>query len=442
MAGNKATMYSTNRAASSSAFEAAQRLIPGGVNSPVRAFSAVGSQPPFIESGFGALIQDIDGNQYLDYVGSWGPHILGHAHPAIVSAVQTAAARSTSFGAPTIGETALAARMCDAFPAMDMVRFTNSGTEASMSAIRLARGATGRDLIVKFAGCYHGHIDSLLVSAGSGALTFGAPSSAGVPAAVANQTIVLPFNDLGAVEAVFKAQGTSIACVIVEPVAGNMGVVRPERGYLEGLRAITERFGALLIFDEVMTGFRLAWGGVQNLLSIEPDLTVLGKVIGGGMPLAAFGGRADIMRHLAPLGKVYQAGTLSGNPVAVSAGQASLDTIASDPGFYRRLEVLGARLAFGLQETIDRLELPAYVARYGSMATLFFQKGPVRDLNDAMKSNTDSFARFHSMMLERGVYLPCSQYEAWFVSNAHTFEQIDATIAAANEALTLLQEKP
>ncbi|MCA8938427.1 MAG: glutamate-1-semialdehyde 2,1-aminomutase, partial [Planctomycetes bacterium] len=419
----------------------------GGVNSPVRAFGAVGGNPPFIQSGKGALIKDIDGNEYLDYVGSWGPHILGHAHKDVVKAVKSAADLSTSFGAPTEAESDLAELVCSAFPAMDQVRFVNSGTEACMSAIRLARGFTGRDLIIKFAGCYHGHSDGLLVAAGSGALTFGKPSSAGVPAEIAKLTIVLPYNDVGAVEAAFKAQGKKIAAVIVEPVAGNMGAVRPERGYLESLRAITSKYGSLLIFDEVMTGFRLAWGGVQNLFEIAPDLTTLGKVVGGGLPLAAFGGRKEIMQKLAPVGPVYQAGTLSGNPLATAAGLASLRAIQAKPEFYQRLEVLSARLAFGLEQAIESIradhpKFEGYVSRFGSMVTLFFGKGPVRDLDDAMACDAKRFGTFHAAMLARGVYLPASQFEAWFVSNAHTFKQIDATVGAAEDALrSLLKAK-
>lgn len=426
--------------ASLAAIGKSQKLIPGGVNSPVRAFRAVGGNPPFIASGKGARIKDIDGHEYVDYVGSWGPHILGHAHPAVVRAVQDAATGSTSFGAPHEGETVLADMIVSAFPAMDMVRLVNSGTEACMSAIRLARGLNGRDLVVKFAGCYHGHGDSMLVSAGSGALTFGNPSSAGVPKEIAALTLVLPFNDLQALEDCFKKHGKRIAAVITEPVVGNMGCVLPQRGYLDAMRAITEKHGALLVFDEVMTGFRLAWGGVQNLLDIRPDITTLGKVVGGGMPLAAFGGRREIMEKLAPLGPVYQAGTLSGNPVCVAAGIAALKQIQGNAEFYRRLEVISARLAFGLQEAADSVfgAKPGgpvvHVTRWGSMLTPFFCAGPVRNLDDAMRADTALYGRFHAQMLARGYYLPASQFEAWFVSNAHSLEDIDQTIAAARES--------
>jgi glutamate-1-semialdehyde 2,1-aminomutase len=429
------------RPRSEHAFTEAKARIPGGVNSPVRAYAAVGGNPPFIASGAGATITDIDGNSYLDYVGSWGPHILGHAHPAVIDAVCRAAESSTSFGAPHEAETELAALISSALPSMEMVRLTSSGTEACMSAIRLARGFTDRDLIVKFAGCYHGHGDSLLVAAGSGALTFGKPSSAGVPESLAKLTLVLPYNDMDALEACFQKHGKHIAAIIVEPVAGNMGCVRPERGYLEAMRAITAKHGALLIFDEVMTGFRLAWGGVQRLLEITPDITTLGKVVGGGMPLAAFGGRREIMEKLAPLGPVYQAGTLSGNPVAVAAGLAALKTIHSDPSFYRKLEVLSARLAFALSDAVEHLAYPAYVSRWGSMLTLFFTRGPVRDMDTAATSDTAAFGRFHGEMLAAGVYLPASQYEAWFVSAAHTFDDIDRTGAAARKVLEGMKAK-
>jgi len=432
------------RTASNAAFERSQRVIPGGVNSPVRAFRAVGGHPPFIARGVGARLEDIDGNSYVDYVGSWGPHILGHAHPAIVKAVQQAAVGSTSFGAPHEGETDLAELIVSAFPGMDMVRLVNSGTEACMAAVRLARGFTGRDVVIKFAGCYHGHADPMLVSAGSGALTFGNPSSAGVPKEIAGLTIVLPFNDLAAIEACFEKHGKRIAAIVTEPVVGNMGCVVPHRGYLEAMRAITLAHGALLIFDEVMTGFRLAWGGVQNLLGIRPDITVLGKVVGGGMPLAAFGGRREVMEKLAPLGPVYQAGTLSGNPVCVAAGLAALREIQGTPEFYRRLEVLSARLAFGLQEAADAamggagVPPAVHLTRFGSMLTPFFCAGPINNLDDAMRADAAKYGRFHAEMLRRGFYLPASQFEAWFVSNAHSFEDIDATVAAARESFAAL----
>ncbi|MCZ7605777.1 MAG: glutamate-1-semialdehyde 2,1-aminomutase [Planctomycetota bacterium] len=424
------------------AFDEARRYIAGGVNSPVRAFKAVGETPLFFASGYGCKITDIEGREYVDYVGSWGPHILGHAPEAVVTAITRAAKSSTSFGAPTVSETTLARMICEALPGCDRVRLTNSGTEASMSALRLARGATGRPKIVKFAGCYHGHVDSLLVSAGSGALTFGSPDSAGVTASVAADTIVLPFNDVDHVERAYAEWGDQIAATIVEPIAGNMGVVMPVRGYLESVAAITRESGALFIMDEVMTGFRVAWGGAQRLLNIQPDLTVLGKVIGGGMPLAAFGGRADLMDQLAPEGPVYQAGTLSGNPVAVSAGLATLTQLRSHPQIYRRLEVLSARLELGLRKAAERAGVKVYIARCGSMLTVFFQAGPVHDLDGARRSNTGQFSRFHALMREQGHYLPPSQFEAWFVSNAHTFRDIDATISAAEHAFAQLVPEP
>ncbi|MCB9893991.1 MAG: glutamate-1-semialdehyde 2,1-aminomutase [Planctomycetes bacterium] len=422
------------------AFDEARRFISGGVNSPVRAFKAVGETPPFIASGYGSKITDIEGKEYVDYVGSWGPHILGHAPEPVITAITRAAKSSTSFGAPTVTETALARIICEALPDCERVRLTNSGTEATMSALRLARGATGRSKIVKFAGCYHGHVDSLLVSAGSGALTFGSPDSAGVNANVAADTIVLPFNDVDHVERAYAEFGHEIAATIVEPIAGNMGVVMPVRGYLESIAAITRESGALLIMDEVMTGFRVAWGGAQRLLNVQGDLTVLGKVIGGGMPLAAFGGRREIMEQLAPEGPVYQAGTLSGNPVAVAAGLAALTQLRNNPEIYRRLEVLSARLEFGLRTAAERASLPVYIARCGSILTVFFQKGPVQDLEGARRSNTGQFARFHALMRDQGHYLPPSQFEAWFVSNAHTFRDIDSTIAAAERAFAEIAE--
>ena len=416
------------------AFDEAKQFIPGGVNSPVRAFRAVGGTPLFFASGFGCKVTDIEGHEYIDYVGSWGPHILGHAHEKIVAAITRAARASTSFGAPTVSETALAKAITEDYPNCERVRLTNSGTEAVMSALRLARGYTHRNKIVKFAGCYHGHVDSLLVSAGSGALTFGNPDSGGVTASVAADTIVLPYNDVDSVERAFAAHGNEIAATIVEPVAGNMGVVLPTRGFLESIAAITRENGGLFIMDEVMTGYRVALGGAQQLFNVLPDLTVLGKIIGGGMPLAAFGGRAEIMDQLAPLGPVYQAGTLSGNPVAVAAGLAALTQLRSHREIYARLEVLTARLAAGLSEGAERAGVPVYIARCGSMITVFFQHGPVRHLADAKKSDTARFSKFHAAMLKRGHYLPPSQFEAWFVSNAHTFADIDKTVDAAKEA--------
>jgi glutamate-1-semialdehyde 2,1-aminomutase len=416
------------------AFEEARRYIAGGVNSPVRAFKAVGGSPVFFASGFGAKLTDVEGREYIDYVGSWGPHILGHAHESIIAAITRAARASTSFGAPTVAETTLARILCEDHPGVERVRLTSSGTEACMSALRLARGVTGRRMTVKFAGCYHGHVDSLLVSAGSGALTLGAPDSAGVTPNVAGDTLVLPYNDVGAVEQAFARHGADIACTMLEPVCGNMGVVLPTRGFLESVAAITRESGALFIMDEVMTGYRVAHGGAQKLFGLKPDIAVFGKIVGGGMPLAAFGGSQTVMEKLAPLGPVYQAGTLSGNPVAVAAGIACLTQLRNNPGIYSRLEVLSARLASGLQEAADAAKVPVYIARCGSMITVFFQPGPVRNLDEARRSDTGRFGRFFSAMRKRGHYLPPSQFEAWFVSNAHTFADIDRTIEAARAA--------
>jgi glutamate-1-semialdehyde 2,1-aminomutase len=406
-------------------FRRAQALIPGGVNSPVRAFRGVGGTPPFIVRGQGSRIYDADGNEYIDYVGSWGPLLLGHRHPAILRALEEAMARGTSFGAPTEQEIELAEVIRGAVPSIEMVRLVNSGTEATMSAIRVARGYTGRDLIVKFEGCYHGHVDSLLVKAGSGVATLGIPDTAGVPAAFADTTIAVPFNSAGAVESAFGNHPGRIAAIIVEPVVGNMGCVPPAPGFLQALRDITERHGALLIFDEVMTGFRVALGGAQQLYGIRPDLTTLGKVIGGGLPIGAYGGRADIMAKVAPSGPIYQAGTLSGNPLAVSAGLAMLRHLAAHPEVYTQLEERTARLA---------VAPPGCCAnRVGSMFTLFFTEGPVTDYESAKRSDTARFAKFFHWMLERGIYLAPSQFEAAFVSAAHTEEDVTRTAAVARE---------
>jgi glutamate-1-semialdehyde 2,1-aminomutase len=414
-------------------FERACKVIPGGVNSPVRAFRAVGGTPVFITRADGAYLHGEDGRQYIDYVGSWGPMILGHAHPAVVQAIGEAAARGTSFGAPTELEVRFAETLCALYPSMDMVRAVSSGTEATMSAIRAARGFTGRDAIVKFEGCYHGHADYLLVKAGSGAATFGVPDSAGVPAAAAANTITLPFNDPNALATLFASRGDAIAAVIVEPVVGNMGVVPPAPGFLEAIVSECARHGAVSIFDEVMTGCRVARGGMQERTGLRPDMTCLGKIIGGGMPLAAYGGKRAILEKIAPLGSVYQAGTLSGNPVAVSAGLATLERL--DASLYARLEGLASRLEQGLAKAVAARGARACIQRVGSMITLFFTAGPVRSWADAKESNTKAFGHWHGKMLEQGVYWPPAQFEAAFISGAHTEDDIDQTVRAANAAL-------
>jgi glutamate-1-semialdehyde 2,1-aminomutase len=411
-------------------FRRAQAVIPGGVNSPVRAFRGVGGDPIFIARGEGSHIFDADGNEYIDYVGSWGPLLLGHRHPAVIGALEEALAIGTSFGAPTEREVELAEEIRDAVPSIEMVRLVNSGTEATMSAIRLARGFTGRDLTVKFEGCYHGHVDSLLVKAGSGMATLGIADTQGVPRAFCDSTIALPFNSVDALEQAFQAHGAKIASAIVEPVVGNMGCVPPAPGFLQALREITARHGALLIFDEVMTGFRLARGGAQELYGIRPDLTTLGKVIGGGLPIGAYGGRADIMSRIAPSGPVYQAGTLSGNPLAVSAGLAMLRHIKAHPEIYAHLESRAARLTASAPAGIT-------VNRVGSMFTFFFTGQPVTDYESAKRSDTARFGRFFRLMLERGVYLAPSQFEAAFLSAAHSEEDIDRTVEAAQECFRL-----
>jgi len=414
-------------------FERAKALIPGGVSSPVRAFRAVGGSPLFVARAEGARLWDADGRSFIDYVGSWGPMILGHAHPAVLEAVRRAAASGTSFGAPCALEVELAARVVRHVPSVERVRFVSSGTEATMSALRVARGFTGRRKILKFDGCYHGHADSLLVAAGSGVATLGIPGSPGVPEGTVADTLVAPFNDAAAVEAAVAAHGGDLAAVIVEPVCGNMGTVAPKPGYLRALREITARNGTVLIFDEVMTGFRLALGGAQQLYGIRPDMTCLGKILGGGLPAAAYGGRADIMATVAPEGPVYQAGTLSGNPLAMAAGAALLDLLAQ-PGTYDTLEARSARLEEGLRQAARDAGATATVNRVGSMVTVFFCPGPVTDYASAKTSDTKRFSRFFHAMLERGVYLPPAQFEAAFVSLAHGEAEIDATVAAAAEA--------
>lgn len=419
-----------SRTKSDQLFAEALKRIPGGVNSPVRAFRAVGGQPFFADRAKGAHVWDVDGNEYIDYVGTWGPAILGHAHPKIIKAVQDTAAHGTSFGIPNPFEVTMARLICSLVPSVQKVRMCNSGTEATMSAIRLARGFTRRDKIIKFDGCYHGHSDSLLVKAGSGALTFGNPDSAGVPAAFTQHTIVLPYNDRAALEAAFAANAGQIAGIIVEPVPGNAGLYLPRPGYLEFLRDITQRNDALLIFDEVMTGFRLAKGGAQERFGIKPDLSCFGKIIGGGLPVGAFGGRADIMDCLAPVGPVYQAGTLSGNPVAMAAGIAALEELASGQA-YLRLEQLGGELERGLKDAAQSAGVPVQFNRCGSMFCAYFTSQPVHNLEDAMSSDRERFKTYFHGMLAEGVYFAPSQFEAGFLSTAHTTADIEKTVQAA-----------
>ena len=410
--------------------------MPGGVDSPVRAFRAVGGDPPFVERAEGASLWDVDGNHYIDYFGSWGPMILGHAWPGVVEAVREAAGRGTSFGASTAAEGDLAELAMRCFPSVERLRFTSSGTEACMSAVRLARGFTGRDLVIKFEGCYHGHSDAMLVKAGSGVATLGIPGSAGVPADTARTTLALPYNDVATVEEAFAEHPDEIACVIVEPVVGNAGTLVPEPGYLEALRAITGQHGALLILDEVMTGFRLALGGAQERFGIRPDLTTLGKILGGGLPCGAFGGRADVMASLAPLGPVYQAGTLSGNPLAMAAGAATLrELLARGDALYEQLEQTTAAVADGVAGLARDAGVPLTTNRVGSMFTWFFTDQAVDDFTDAMTSDTAAFGRFHRAMMDAGVWLPPSQFEAAFVSAVHGPREVAETLSAAREAL-------
>lgn len=419
-------------------FQIAQRYLPGGVNSPVRAFKAVGGNPLFIRRGQGSKIYDEDDNEFIDYVCSWGALILGHAHPKVVEAIKRVIERGTSFGAPTELETTLAEMICTAIPSMEMIRFVNSGTEATMSAIRLARAFTNKDKIVKFAGCYHGHSDGLLSKAGSGMATLGIPSSPGVPSSFASQTLVVPYNNLEAVERIFSDFGEEIAAVIIEPVAANMGVVPPKQGFLENLRSLTRKAGALLIFDEVITGFRLIYGGAQTLYGITPDLTCLGKIIGGGLPIGAYGGRREIMELVAPLGPVYQAGTLSGNPVAMTAGIETLKLL-KEPEFYNQLEARSSHLEKGITEAAKKAGINIQFSRLSSLFTIFFAEKPVVDYETASLSNTGLYAQFFHQMLFQGIYLPPSQFEAAFISSAHTDEDIQITIDAVYKAFNFLR---
>ena len=437
-----------NRVKSDQLFAEALKYIPGGVNSPVRAFRAVGGNPFFVNRASGSKVWDVDGNELIDYVLTWGPAILGHAHPKIIAAVKAAAELGTSFGIPNPHEVTMAKLICELVPSVQKVRMTSSGTEACMSAIRLARGFTKRDKIIKFDGCYHGHVDSLLVRAGSGALTFGHPDSAGIPAAFTSHTIVAPFNDVAAVQAIFAANKNAIAGIIVEPVPGNAGLYLPQPGYLEFLREITAAHGALLIFDEVMTGFRLASGGAQKRFGIRPDLSTFGKVIGGGLPVGAFGGRAEIMDYLAPLGPVYQAGTLSGNPVAMAAGLANLEELVGQASCltgqagslspYAKLEELGAQLAAGMRDAATSAGVPMQFNQCGSMFCGYFTSQPVHNVGDAMHSDREKFKKFFHGMLEAGVYLAPSQFESGFLSTAHTAADIEKTVGAAAKVLRAL----
>ncbi len=410
-------------------FERAQKVIPGGVNSPVRAFKSVGGNPIFMERGEGAYLFDADGNRYLDFVMSWGPHLFGHAFPPVIEGLRAALEGGTSFGAPTAREVELAEMISQLMPSVQMVRLVNSGTEATMSAIRLARAVTGREKIIKFAGCYHGHADSFLISAGSGALTLGVPDSPGVTAGTAKDTLLAEFNDLSSVQKLIDANPGQVAAVIVEPIVGNMGCLPPKEGFLTGLRGICDKSNALLIFDEVMTGFRVAKGGAQELYGVSPDLTTLGKIVGGGLPLAAYGGKREVMEHVAPQGKMYQAGTLSGNPLAVAAGLAMLRAIASDRDLYSRLEKMGLKLEQGLTNKFAERGVPAKIARVGSMLTVFFAENLPHDFTTAKNGcDTKAYASFFHTLLERGIYLPPSQFEAMFISAAHNDEMIEEVV--------------
>ena len=426
-----------NNAKSLEAWDKSQHFIPGGVNSPVRNFSKVGGNPRFIRRGAGSKVYDIDGNQYIDYVASWGPLILGHADPRVIEAIKGTMVNGTSFGAPTTQETELAEIIVNAVPSIEKVRMVSSGTEATMSAIRLVRGYTGRDKVIKIEGCYHGHVDSLLAEAGSGVATFGLPECEGIPADFTRHTLVVPFNDANAVRRTIEAHPDQIACLILEPIMGNMGIIPPQDGYLNELREITSEHGVVLIFDEVITGFRVAYGGAQSLYGVIPDLTCLGKIIGGGMPVGAYGGKEEIMRHIAPEGDVYQAGTLSGNPLAVSAGIAALKAL-TEPGVYEQLESRASQLADGLQDATERHAIDAFHSRVGSMLMLFFTDAEVTNADGARTSDTERYSRYFGELLERGVYVAPSQFEAGFVSLTHSEADIDATVRAANEALSTL----
>ena len=418
-------------------FEKAQKLIPGGVNSPVRAFKSVGRVPVFIQKALGSKMWDIDGNEYIDYVGSWGPMILGHAHPAILDAIRKAAVDGTSFGAATEREVEMAELISSIMPSIEMVRMVNSGTEATMSAIRLARAFTGKEIIIKFEGCYHGHADSFLIKAGSGAMTLGVPDSPGVPKAIGNATLNARYNDIPSVEKLIDAHQNQIAALIVEPVVGNMGCVPPNAGFLKGLRSLCTKHNIVFILDEVMTGFRVSLGGAQELYSIKPDLTTMGKIIGGGLPVGAYGGKREIMKLVAPLGPMYQAGTLSGNPLAMAAGFSVLRILKGDPTIYQLLEEKSARLEQGLRSIIKKHDLPLTHNRVGSMFTLFFTKERVTDYDTAKSCNTNSFSRYFSSMLDQGIYVAPSQFEAAFMSTAHSDQDIDRTIVAAENALAV-----
>ena len=426
-----------NNAKSLEAWDRSQHFIPGGVNSPVRNFSKVGGNPRFIQRGAGSKIYDIDGNQYIDYVASWGPLVLGHANPRVIEAIKGTMVNGTSFGAPTTQETELAEIIIDAVPSIEKVRMVSSGTEATMSAIRLARGYTGRDKVIKIEGCYHGHVDSLLAEAGSGVATFGLPECEGIPTDFTRHTLVVPFNDAGAVRQAIEAHPDQIACLILEPIMGNMGIIPPQEGYLSELREITSVHGIVLIFDEVITGFRVAYGGAQSLYGVIPDMTCLGKIIGGGMPVGAYGGIEEIMRHIAPEGGVYQAGTLSGNPLAMSAGIAALKALA-EPGVYEQLESRASLLAGGLQDATERHGIDAFHSRVGSMMMLFFTDVEVINANGARTSDTERYSRYFGGLLEKGIYAAPSQFEAGFVSLAHSETDIDTTVRVANEALSAL----